>query len=168
MGQPYRFWTSNKMFQRKSYHENVLKLAPKPEDKPPRMVTMQAFGANPTKSDIPCSLNCLQAFRHGTRGATNIFTDGPESHSSEVIWSWCADHDWMFLANDMLKQVFINAHISGELYPGSTKHCYDPLYYYEKWYTVEELLLCEKCPHRFLGENDRREHIFMEHGHIER
>ena len=156
------------MFQRKSYHENVLKLAPQPASKPPRMVTLQSFGARPVRTDMPCTPNCLQAFRHGTMGATNLFSDGPEAHSQEIIWSWCGDHDFVGLANEMLRNVFVTAHLSGDLYPGSTQNCYDPLHYHEKWYTVEELLPCKECPNRFLSENDRREHLVMEHGQVER
>ena len=124
------------MFSRISQHDSLLRMAPEPLTKPPRMVTQQFFGAGPGPSHRPCSLNCLQSFRHGRKGATNVLTEGPEAYSKAMIWSWCGDHDYVGEANVMLRDLFIAGHASGDLYPGASRHCFDQEAYHERWYCV--------------------------------
>ena len=156
------------MYQRKNQHEHQLRLAPEPTTKPPRMTTMKAFGTDPYMTYSPCNLNCLQAFRHGRMGATNILVEGPEAHSKHVIRIWCGDHNHIAEGNEVLRDIFNAGHASGALYPGGTRHCYNQEFYYEKWYCVSELLPCVQCHCTFLSENDLREHVIVEHGMVER
>ena len=150
------------MFNRTSHHANLLMMAPEPGAKPPRTVTMQRFGA-PGQWYRPCSVNCLQTFRHGRIGATNIFVEGPEAHSQPMLYSWCGDHGYTGQANDMLRDVFLTAHASGELYPVGARHCYDQTSYYEQWYDFTELLSCDSCNQACLSANDLAEHCVVEH-----
>ena len=151
------------MFNRTSRHTRQLLMAPEPSSKPPRMVTLQAFGADKGPSHSPCSMDCLQSFRHGHKGATNIFSDGPEAHSQSMIWSWCGDHDYLGEANDMLRHLFNSSHANGDLYPGTTRHCYDQEHYHERWYCISELLPCDSCHQKFLSADDLTEHCVVEH-----